>query len=268
MADSHIFRTEEYGCQATQCEVRENGKWSRATVYEHKATGSVVLWFGGTKYEGIGANYHWGKQHVTRGAQACMHGRRQLLDGDGSPITTKPCAPLMAKVTGDLEVKTSSIPGAGDGLFTTRAFVEGEEVLHLSGDVVWIPENRQALTKAGIPAPAGQMVNHHSDVNLMEIVVWVDPDPSIPGSTKKTATACMRPGPGDIWVYFNHSEHANVELSFGKKVRGEEVGGCTTHDGRPVYLQGKFQPCPAPPYYPVPRGKIHTRGNAWSFTVG
>ena len=33
--------------------------------------------------------------------------------------------------------------------------------------------------------------------------------------------------------------------------------------------QGKSQLLPpAPPYYPFPRGKIHTRGNIWSFTVG
>ena len=25
---------------------------------------------------------------------------------------------------------------------------------------------------------------------------------------------------------------------------------------------------PAPPYFPFPRGKPHTRGNIWSFTVG
>ena len=32
---------------------------------------------------------------------------------------------------------------------------------------------------------------------------------------------------------------------------------------------GKIQLLPpAPPYYPFPRGKIHTRGNIWSFTVG
>ena len=32
--------------------------------------------------------------------------------------------------------------------------------------------------------------------------------------------------------------------------------------------QGKFQLLPpAPPYYPFPRGKIHTRGNIWGFTV-
>ena len=72
--------------------------------------------------------------------------------------------------------------GAGYGLFTTRPIGDGEEVLHLSGDVVWLPENRQALTKASIPAPAGQMANHHNDVNLMQIAVWVDPDPSIPGA--------------------------------------------------------------------------------------
>ena len=25
---------------------------------------------------------------------------------------------------------------------------------------------------------------------------------------------------------------------------------------------------PATPYYPFPRGKFHTKGNIWSFTVG
>ena len=33
--------------------------------------------------------------------------------------------------------------------------------------------------------------------------------------------------------------------------------------------QGKFQLLPpAPPYYLFPRGKLHTRGNVWSFNVG
>ena len=35
---------------------------------------------------------------------------------------------------------------------------------------------------------------------------------------------------------------------------------------------GKLCKCqllhPAPPYYPFPRGKVHTKGNAWGFTVG
>ena len=32
--------------------------------------------------------------------------------------------------------------------------------------------------------------------------------------------------------------------------------------------QGKFQLLPpAPPNQPIPRGKIHTRGNLWSFTL-
>ena len=36
-----------------------------------------------------------------------------------------------------------------------------------------------------------------------------------------------------------------------------------------IPLQGKSQLLPpAPPYYPIPRGKTHTRGNIWSFTVG
>ena len=41
---------------------------------------------------------------------------------------------------------------------------------------------------------------------------------------------------------------------------------------KPLYcllLQGKSQLLPpAPPYYPFPRGKFHTRGNIWSFTAG
>ena len=33
--------------------------------------------------------------------------------------------------------------------------------------------------------------------------------------------------------------------------------------------QGIFQQLPpAPPYYPIPRGKNHTRSNIWGFTVG
>ena len=36
-----------------------------------------------------------------------------------------------------------------------------------------------------------------------------------------------------------------------------------------VGLQGKFQLLPpAPPYYPIHRGKVHTRGNIRRFTVG
>ena len=36
-----------------------------------------------------------------------------------------------------------------------------------------------------------------------------------------------------------------------------------------VLAQGKCQLLhPAPPYYPFPRGKFHTRSNIWSLTVG
>ena len=35
------------------------------------------------------------------------------------------------------------------------------------------------------------------------------------------------------------------------------------------FVQGEFQLLPpAPPYYPLPRGKIHPKGYIWSFTVG
>ena len=37
----------------------------------------------------------------------------------------------------------------------------------------------------------------------------------------------------------------------------------------PTGKQRKRQlPHPAPPHYPFPGGKFHTRGNIWSFTVG
>ena len=47
------------------------------------------------------------------------------------------------------------------------------------------------------------------------------------------------------------------------------VTSLSNEKGTLVSRQGKFQLLPpAPPYYPFPRGKIHTRGNIWSFTVG
>ena len=56
-------------------------------------------------------------------------------------------------------------------------------------------------------------------------------------------------------AYFNHSgggRVTQVHLVLGTKDR-----------------QGKSQLLPpAPPYYPFPRGKVHTRGSLWSFTVG
>ena len=42
----------------------------------HKRHGSVVLWYGGDAYEGLGARYHW-------------NDALQLLDGDGEVVKTK-----------------------------------------------------------------------------------------------------------------------------------------------------------------------------------
>ena len=81
-ADYHLAHT-------PRCEVLEDdGSWARVTVYEHTANSSVVLWFGGTNYEGIGAAYHWdyGTNPTAAGA-ACV---RTLRDGDGCVIETRP----------------------------------------------------------------------------------------------------------------------------------------------------------------------------------
>ena len=48
---------------------------------------------------------------------------------------------------------------------------------------------------------------------------------------------------------------------------GFEFGWEQCHQAGTV--QGKCQLLhPATPYYPFPRGKFHTMGNIWSFTVG
>ena len=36
-----------------------DGAWQGATVHTHRGTGSLVLWFGGDEYEGIGGSHRW-----------------------------------------------------------------------------------------------------------------------------------------------------------------------------------------------------------------
>ena len=128
------FVTADYLTRTQQREVLEDdGTWTLATVYTHRASRSVVLWFGGTKYEGIGAGYHWGS-HADPTAAGSAH-TQQLLDGDGCVIETRPHAATRRPAC-DLVKRGSTTQGGGDGLYTTRAFKKGEVVAHLTGCVV------------------------------------------------------------------------------------------------------------------------------------
>ena len=57
-------------------QVEEADAWREVVVYQGKADGSIVLWFGGDEYEGIGKGYTL----VTRGTT------HTLLDPDGDEI--------------------------------------------------------------------------------------------------------------------------------------------------------------------------------------
>ena len=70
----------------------EEGAWRGATVYTHWGTGSLVLWFGGDEYEGIGGSYRWcpgGRGAEVAGAPC---GPR-LLDSDGDVVPTRAAPP-------------------------------------------------------------------------------------------------------------------------------------------------------------------------------
>ena len=65
------------------------------------------------------------------------------------------------------------------------------------------------------------------------------------------------------WAYYNNTANA-ARGRYGLGA-GPSPEWCS---GGAAYI-GKFQLLPlAPPCYPITRGKPHTRGNVWSFTVG
>ena len=65
----------------------------------------------------------------------------------------------------------------------------------------------------------------------------------------------------------NNTLHA-VVMCMCMCTRQERVTN-TPLPGMPLAGKAHSSCCPLrPPYYPFNRGKIHTRGNIWSFTVG
>ena len=112
------FVTADYRLAHTpRCEVLEDdGSWARVTVYEHTVNDTVVLWFGGTNYEGIGAGYHW--EHGPSPAAAGGARVRTLLDGDGCAVETRP---LHAVGSAQLQVASPSTKALAHCTMHTQA---------------------------------------------------------------------------------------------------------------------------------------------------
>ena len=65
-----------------------------------------------------------------------------------------------------------------------------------------------------------------------------------------------------VWARHAEPRALNVQMLFNSNydMRGKKKSDL--RQGKPQRLH------PPPPYYPFPRGKFHTRGNMWGFTVG
>ena len=70
-----VFDAREYNAGEVRRVTDEDGTQRQALLYHHRIDGTVVLWFGGDEYEGIGAGYTY------RG--------RILRDGDGETIPSR-----------------------------------------------------------------------------------------------------------------------------------------------------------------------------------
>ena len=80
--ESVQFDSDDYGTSVNGLETLEaDGSWKPVTVYQHTATGNVVLWYGGAEYEGMGDAYRMAVGKET--------GKWQLFDGDGDVIATR-----------------------------------------------------------------------------------------------------------------------------------------------------------------------------------
>ena len=98
--------------------------------------------------------------------------------------------------------------------------------------------------------------------------LWGDVETSTRLDSASSAMSCISPGSSVLL-------HQKLSSPSRKRPMEEKVPYHTYH--AIPYLSnapwkrrcGKIQlPPPAPPYYPFPRGKIHTRGKICGFTVG
>jgi len=129
----------------------------------------------------------------------------------------------------------------------------------------------------------GSTWSEPSDVSSM-----LGPTFSPNGACGAARPFCLAVGPGHgIQLSSTNPHHPNRLIFAGHhgayqydQIWYSDDGGKTYTLSRNASLQGDIdQPdepkvnasCllpPAPPYYNFPRGKFHTRGNIWSFTVG
>ena len=74
----------------TGLETREtDGTWLGCTAYTHATNGTVVLWYGGETYEGLGGGgYRWGAGAAPPGGPGGGPAP-ELLDGDGDVVPTR-----------------------------------------------------------------------------------------------------------------------------------------------------------------------------------
>ena len=77
-------------------QVKQQGEWWPADIYPLSASSSVVVWYGGDCYEGIGENYQWVGNTVVDGdgvhieARPRQHG--YMLSMQRPPAPSPPCA--------------------------------------------------------------------------------------------------------------------------------------------------------------------------------
>ena len=123
----------------------DGGAWRSATVYMHRGTGSLVLWFGGDEYEGIGGSYRW-----------CPGGRCAKVAG-------APCGPRLLDSDGDV-VPTRAVPSKEVGA--------GAHMLRGTGGSAAPVQPAQAGTGAGRFLPFGEALAFVRSLRLKNKAEW------------------------------------------------------------------------------------------------
>ena len=147
------------------------GAWRGATVYTHRGTGSLVLWFGGDEYEGIGGSYRWflgGRCAEVVAGTPC--GPR-LLDSDGDVIPTRAAPPSEGST------ESLALPGGHAPVASVRAaqvqatkgasrFLPFEEALvfvrslRLKNQAEWFAWCKSGARPANIPSNPQKVYQH------------------------------------------------------------------------------------------------------------
>ena len=158
-----VFIEAEYADPpCTGLETREaDGTWLGCTAYTHAASGSVVLWYGGETYEGLGGGgYRWGagaRGAGTGGSGAPPGGEApELLDGDGDVVPTRWAAAEgrgrgaqapagMAAVAATAAAKHPRFLPFEEALVVARS-------LNLTSSTEWRVWSKEGLRPANVPS--------------------------------------------------------------------------------------------------------------------